>query len=44
MTVALRLAAFPVTVDAYTADILRVLDQALVRREPGARRWFPGRI
>jgi len=35
--------ALPGTVEEYTADIIGVLDQALVRREPEARRWFPGR-
>ena len=31
------------TIEAYTADILHVLHQALASDEPDARRWFPAR-
>jgi acetyl esterase len=33
--------ALPGTVDAYTADVLHVLHQALASDEPDARSWFP---
>ncbi len=42
MTVPPQLAAL--VRQARTADILRVLDQALVRREPDPGRWVPGRV
>lgn len=36
--------ALPDTAEAYTADILGVLRQALARDEPDAWRWFPGQV
>jgi acetyl esterase len=35
--------ALPGTVEAYTADVLHVLHQALASGEPDARSWFPDR-